>query len=275
MLYFIFSFPLSAVILCIGTSVNIAVDSCFMTFYLKIAITFLDVRGLINGSNLLVLLDAIYPESTVELFENLYRQQISESYMNFKAFFFHIFSFTYESRYKKFSISKELHSIVTAISSEMVAVSSEAAQKVTPFQTIQTDKFTVTYISTIGNVASFIVNDSTLKICLSGQPYMCNPAEVMGAILNIQDALPSSDPPCYKESCFSVCTRVLPHDVSAKRALCAFPANVSNRRCPDFVFAVPACGAYERDIFAAAGRIHVGAEFVFRMPQSGDLRACN
>lgn len=56
--------------------------------------TFLDVRELINGSNLLVLLDAIYPESTVELFENLYRQQISESYMNFKAFFFHIFSFT-------------------------------------------------------------------------------------------------------------------------------------------------------------------------------------
>ena len=87
--------------------------------------TFLDVRGLINGSNLLVLLDAIYPESTVELFENLYRQQISESYMNFKAFFFHIFSFTYESRYKKFSISKELHSIVTAISSEV-------AQEVTP-----------------------------------------------------------------------------------------------------------------------------------------------
>lgn len=70
--------------------------------------TFLDVRGLINGSNLLVLLDAIYPESTVELFENLYRQQISESYMNFKAFFFHIFSFTYESRYKKFSISSNL-----------------------------------------------------------------------------------------------------------------------------------------------------------------------
>ena len=148
--------------------------------------TFLDVRGLINGSNLLVLLDAIYPESTVELFENLYRQQISESYMNFKAFFFHIFSFTYESRYKKFSISKELHSIVTAISSEV-------AQKVTPFQTIQTDKFTVTYISTIGNVASFIVNDSTLEICLSGQPYMCNPAEVMGSILNIQDALKCND----------------------------------------------------------------------------------
>ena len=32
---------------------------------------------------------------------------------------------------------------------------------------------------------------------------------------------------------------------------------------------------FYRDIFAAAGRIHVGAEFVFRMPQSGDLRACN
>lgn len=113
--------------------------------------TFLDVRGLINGSNLLVLLDAIYPESTVELFENLYRQQISESYMNFKAFFFHIFSFTYESRYKKFSISKELHSIVTAISSEV-------AQKVTPFQTIQTDKFTVTYIERLQKV-----NDQILK----------------------------------------------------------------------------------------------------------------
>ena len=56
--------------------------------------TFLDVLGLINGRNLLVLLDAIYTESTVEIFENLYRQQISESYMNFNAFFFHIFSFT-------------------------------------------------------------------------------------------------------------------------------------------------------------------------------------
>ena len=34
--------------------------------------TFLDVRGLINGTNLFVLLDAIYPESTIELFDNLY-----------------------------------------------------------------------------------------------------------------------------------------------------------------------------------------------------------
>ena len=155
--------------------------------------TFLDVRELINGSNLLVLLDAIYPESTVELFENLYRQQISESYMNFKAFFFHIFSFTYESRYKKFSIVKELNSIVSAISSEMAAASSDATQKVTPFQTIQNGKFAVTYISTVGNVASFIVNDSTLEICLSGQSYMRNPAEVMDAILNIQDALKCND----------------------------------------------------------------------------------
>lgn len=155
--------------------------------------TFIDVRELINGSNLLVLLDAIYPESTVELFENLYRQQISESYMNFKAFFFHIFSFTYESRYKKFSIIKELNSIVSAISSEMAAASNEATQKVTPFQTIQNGKFAVTYISTVGNVASFIVNDSTLEICLSGQSYMRNPAEVMDAILNIQDALKFND----------------------------------------------------------------------------------
>lgn len=53
--------------------------------------TFLDVRGLINGTNLFVLLDAIYPESTIELFDNLYRKQFSTSYMNFKDFFFRSF----------------------------------------------------------------------------------------------------------------------------------------------------------------------------------------
>lgn len=74
--------------------------------------TFLDVRGLINGTNLFVLLDAIYPESTIELFDNLYRKQFSTSHMNFKDFFFHVFSFTYETRYNKFPLAKKLNSII-------------------------------------------------------------------------------------------------------------------------------------------------------------------
>ena len=77
--------------------------------------TFLDVRGLINGTNLFVLLDAIYPESTIELFDNLYRKQFSTSYMNFKDFFFQVFSFTYETRYNKFPLAKKLNSIIPTV----------------------------------------------------------------------------------------------------------------------------------------------------------------
>ena len=61
--------------------------------------------------NLFVLLDAIYPESTIELFDNLYRKQCSTSHMNFKDFFFHVFSFTYETRYNKFPLAKKLNSL--------------------------------------------------------------------------------------------------------------------------------------------------------------------
>ena len=70
---------------------------------------------LINGTNLFVLLDAIYPESTIELFDNLYRKQFSTSHMNFKDFFFHVFSFTYETRYNKFPLAKKLNSIIPTV----------------------------------------------------------------------------------------------------------------------------------------------------------------
>lgn len=148
--------------------------------------TFLDVRELINETNLFVLLDSLYPENTIELFENLYREQISKSYMNFKAFFFYVFSFTYESYHKNFSITNKLLSIVSTVSTEVI-------KKPIPARTIQSGDFSVTYISTLGNIASFIVNESILEICLRGQPYMRNPAEVMNAIINIQDALKCND----------------------------------------------------------------------------------
>ncbi len=68
--------------------------------------TFLDVRGLINGTNLFVLLDAKYPESTIELFDNLYRKQFSTSYMNFKDFVFQVFSFTMKLGIINFRLQK-------------------------------------------------------------------------------------------------------------------------------------------------------------------------
>lgn len=162
--------------------------------------TFLDVRGLINGTNLFVLLDAIYPESTIELFNNLYRKQFSTSYMNFKDFFFHVFSFTYETRYNKFPLAKKLNSIIPTVYCKIAPTNPNPKRKynytrpkpVIP-RTVQNEAFTVTYISTVGNIATFTVNTSTLEICLSGKPYMRNPAEVMDAIISIHDALKAND----------------------------------------------------------------------------------
>lgn len=146
--------------------------------------TFLDVRGLINGTNLFVLLDAIYPESTIELFDNLYRKQISKSYLNFRDFFFQVFSFTYETRYSKFSLSAKLQSIVWS--------TPKKPKPIFPL-TVQNDEFNVTYISTDINIASFTINGFPFEICLCGQPYMRKPAEVLEAIISIQDALVAND----------------------------------------------------------------------------------
>lgn len=162
--------------------------------------TFLDVRGLINGTNLFVLLDAIYPESTIELFDNLYRKQFSTSYMNFKDFFFQVFSFTYETRYNKFPLAKKLNSIIPTVCCKIAPTNPNQKRKynytrpkpVIP-RTVQNEAFTVTYISTVGNIATFTVNTSTLEICLSGKPYMRNPAEVMDVIISVQDVLKAND----------------------------------------------------------------------------------
>lgn len=53
--------------------------------------TFKDARDLISGSNLLIILDTLYQESTIELFEFLYRKQLEISRVSFRKFFYSVF----------------------------------------------------------------------------------------------------------------------------------------------------------------------------------------
>lgn len=55
--------------------------------------TFQDVHNLINGTNLLLILDAIYPQNTLTLFKTLYQKQFANFYMPFKDFFYTVFFF--------------------------------------------------------------------------------------------------------------------------------------------------------------------------------------
>ena len=145
--------------------------------------TFRDVRNLISGANLLIILDTLYPESTLELFGFLYRKQLEISYISFRKFFYSVFLVYHDTHYiSKTGLPSKLSCIAKTIAfqqrhpKEFCQVASNAT-------------FCVNYISTTNNIAIFTINDSDFEICLVGRPYMKDSNAVLQAIINLQNAL--------------------------------------------------------------------------------------
>ena len=57
--------------------------------------TFSDVCKLISGKNLLTILDVMYAENTITLFEEKYNEAIAASYVSFEDFFNSFFDFNF------------------------------------------------------------------------------------------------------------------------------------------------------------------------------------
>lgn len=144
--------------------------------------TFQDVHNLINGTNLLLILDALYPQNTLKLFEILYQKQFANFYMPFEDFFYTVFSFTCEIRLYRINLVLQLRNIVNETKALYKMLSS-------PQISAHNDSFNVNYISNNSNIASFSINGYSFDICLVGRPYMVDAVEVLHAITSIQSAL--------------------------------------------------------------------------------------
>lgn len=149
--------------------------------------TFKDARDLISGSNLLIILDTLYQESTIELFEFLYRKQLEISRVSFRKFFYSVFFVYHDTHYiSKTQLPGKLSSIARTISfrphnpNEFCQDASNAA-------------FCVRYISTDNNIAMFTINDFDFEICLSGRPYMRDANAILQSISILQSALNSQN----------------------------------------------------------------------------------
>lgn len=144
--------------------------------------TFRDVHNFINGTNLLLILDALYPQNTIQLFKFLYQKQFSDAYIPFEEFFRIVFSFSCEIRLFRISLVLQLRSIVH----ETVEFHKKLSM---PQIFAQSDSFSVKYILTSNNIASFMINGNSFDICLVGRSYMIDAVEVLHSIISIQSAL--------------------------------------------------------------------------------------
>ena len=131
--------------------------------------TFGDVCKLIYGKNLLAILDAVYAEEIIGLFEEKYEEAVGKSYVSFKNFFNVFFSFPYTRKYSNFKF-------VAYLKESTGEIASKINVKDRYLSIAHNDEFEVKYISTVGNVASFFINGESFEICLSGRSYMkdCN-----------------------------------------------------------------------------------------------------
>lgn len=144
--------------------------------------TFQDVHNLINGTNLLLILDAIYPQNTLTLFKTLYQKQFANFYMPFKDFFYTVFSFTCEIRLYQINLVLQLRNIVNETKALYKRFSGSQISA-------HNDSFNVNYISNNSNIASFSINGCSFDICLVGRPYIVDAVEVLHAITATQSAL--------------------------------------------------------------------------------------
>lgn len=144
--------------------------------------TFSDVCKLISGKNLLAVLDVMYAENTITLFEEKYNEAIAVSYVSFEDFFNSFFSFSYTRQYKNFQF-------VAYLKERSIAIASRINVKDRYRSIAKNDDFEVKYISTTGNVASFFINGESFEICLSGKPHMRDCNIVLDIIVGLKTAL--------------------------------------------------------------------------------------
>lgn len=150
--------------------------------------TFSDVQSRTNTFNLLILLDSIYYESTLELFQYHCAEIMKQCDTPFAETFTKVFGSCPEKKYRRLSIVSEISKIYKDIHFQFYG-----PQKLKRSKYASNSQFCVKYFSATWNVISYKINDEPLDICLSGKTHLAEATNVLSVIENLQEALASED----------------------------------------------------------------------------------
>ena len=150
--------------------------------------TFSDVQSRTNTFNLLILLDSIYYESTLELFQYHCAEIMKQCDTPFAETFTKVFGSCPEKKYRRLSIVSEISKTYKDIHFQFYG-----PQKLKRSKYASNSQFCVKYFSATWNVISYTINDEPLDICLRGKTHLVEATNVLSVIENLQDALASED----------------------------------------------------------------------------------
>ena len=150
--------------------------------------TFSDVQSRTNTFNLLILLNSIYYESTLELFQYHCAEIMKQCDTPFAETFTKVFGSCPEKKYRRLSIISEISKIYKDIHFQFYS-----PLKLKRSKYASSSQFFVKYIASTGNVISYTINDEPLDICLRGKTHLVEATNVLSVIENLQVALASED----------------------------------------------------------------------------------
>lgn len=150
--------------------------------------TFSDIQSRTNTFNLLILLDSIYYESTLELFQYHCAEIMKQCDTPFAETFTKMFGSCPEKKYRRLSIVSEISKIYKDIHFQFYG-----PLKLKRSKYASNSQFCVKYFSATWNVISYTINDEPLDICLSGKTHLVEATNVLSVIENLQEALASED----------------------------------------------------------------------------------
>ena len=150
--------------------------------------TFSNVQSRTNTFNLLILLDSIYYESTLELFQYHCAEIMKQCDTPFAETFTKMFGSCPEKKYRRLSIVSEISKIYKDIHFQFYG-----PLKLKRSKYASNSQFCVKYFSATWNVISYTINDEPLDICLSGKTHLVEATNVLSVIENLQEALASED----------------------------------------------------------------------------------
>lgn len=150
--------------------------------------TFSDIQSRTNTFNLLILLDSIYYESTLELFQYHCAEIMKQCDTPFAETFTKMFGSCPEKKYRRLSIVSEISKIYKDMHFQFYG-----PLKLKRSKYASNSQFCVKYFSATWNVISYTINDEPLDICLSGKTHLVEATNVLSVIENLQEALASED----------------------------------------------------------------------------------
>lgn len=151
-------------------------------------LNFCDVQKKINTFNLLTILDALYYDNTLEWFRHQCFEIMKIQNISFKNIFRATFYVTPQMKYECLCIIRGIYQIYKEVHFQYYG-----PKKIRDTTYAYNENYSVKYVATISNVASFTINGESFDICLSKRKHMTDSANVLSGIERLQAALKTED----------------------------------------------------------------------------------